>query len=226
MAKKRSNIVCPKCTKIGGALSLSWSKGRSGIPKIRTIRTVADAVDAVGKMYLNLHILQLLKPPTSNTFDNLLPLLSKFSPYPQDELNEIINSYFQNPKIQIILNKEIEPFKKHIITKIDNYEKNSKYERTIYPLHHVFKPDEIGRISKLSISSLCYALVCFSIRDLFNKSPFFVNGNLESAIAIFHSHELFLHISGKNALNLFNWFDILSDCYEHGNHAGSIFEQT
>lgn len=86
-------------------------------------------------------------------------------------------------------------------------------------MHHVFNPEEIGRVSKLSISSLCYALVCFSIRDLFNKAPFFVNGNLESAIAIFHSHDLFLHISGRNALNLFNWFDMLADSYEHGNHA-------
>ena len=143
MARKRSNLVCPKCKKIGGALSLSWSKGRSGIPKINSIRTVADAFDAVGKMYLNLHILQLLKPPTSNTFDNLLPLLSKFSPYTQDELNEIINSYFQNPKIQIILNKEIELFKKYIIAKISDYERNSRYEKTIYPLHHVFNPEEI-----------------------------------------------------------------------------------
>lgn len=38
------------------------------------------------------------------------------------------------------------------------------------------------------------------------------------AIAIYHSHELFLLISGRNALNLFNWFDLLVDSYEHGNH--------
>ncbi|HEX2406888.1 MAG TPA: hypothetical protein VHJ38_06735 [Nitrososphaeraceae archaeon] len=35
-------------------------------------------------------------------------------------------------------------------------------------------------------------------------------------IAICHSHELFLLISGRNAL--FNWFDLLVDSYEHGNH--------
>lgn len=38
------------------------------------------------------------------------------------------------------------------------------------------------------------------------------------AIAIYHSHGLFLLISGRHALNLFNWFDLLEDSYEHGNH--------
>ena len=225
MARKKSNLVCPKCKTIGGALSLSWSKERSGIPKMSSIRTIADAFDSVGKMYLNFHILQLLlKSPDNdnncdNNYDNLLPLLSKFSPYHQDKLNEIIDSYFQNSNIQVILDKEIEPFKNYIIAKIENYEKNSKYEKSRYPLRQVFNPKEIGQKTKMSIASLCYALICFSIRDLFNKAPFFVNGNLESAIAIYHSHERVLHISRRNPINIFKWLAILIDSYKHGNHA-------
>ena len=71
----------------------------------------------------------------------------------------------------------------------------------------------------MSIASLCYALICFSLRDLFNKAPFFVNGNLDYAIAIYHSHEPLLHITRRNAINIFKWIDILLDSYKHGNHA-------
>ena len=225
MARKKSNLVCPKCKTIGGALSLSWSKERSGIPKMSSIRTIADSFDSVGKMYLNFHILQLLlKSPDNdnnrdNQYDNLLPLLSKFSPYHQDKLNEIIDRYFENFNIQVILDKEIKPFKNYIIAKIENYEKNSKYEKSRYPLRQVFYPKKIGLITKMSIASLCYALICFSIRDLFNKAPFFVNGDLEYALAIHHSHEPVLHISRRNAINIFKWIDILLDSYKHGNHA-------
>jgi hypothetical protein len=219
MARKKSNLVCPKCKTIGGALSLSWSKERSGIPKMSSIRTIADALDAIGKMYLNLHILQLLMPPYDNNYDDLLPLLSKFSPYGQDKLNEIINSYYQNPKLKTIFDKEIEPFKNYIIAKIENYKKISKYEKSSYPLRQVFNTDEIGKISKMSIASLCYTLICFSLRDLFNRAPFFVNGNLDYAIAIYHSHEPILHITRKNAINIFKWIDILLDSYNYSNHA-------
>ena len=78
MAKKRSNLVCPKCKKIGGALSISWSKNRNSIPKMNSIRTISDAFDSIGKMYLNLHILQLLMPPHDNNYSDLLPLLQNF----------------------------------------------------------------------------------------------------------------------------------------------------
>ena len=219
MAREKSNLVCPKCKTIGGALSLSWSKERSGIPKMSSIRTIGDALDAIGKMYLNLHILQLLMPPYDNNYDDLLPLLSKFSPYGQDKLNEIINSYYQNPKLKTIFDKEIEPFKNYIIAKIENYKKSSKYEKSRYPLRQVFNTDEIGKISKMSLASLCYTLICFSLRDLFNRAPFFVNGNLDYAIAIYHSHEPILHITRRNAINIFKWIDILLDSYKYSNHA-------
>ncbi|MGH9980930.1 MAG: hypothetical protein ACRD6U_05180 [Nitrososphaeraceae archaeon] len=219
MAGKKNYLVCPKCKKIGGALSLSWSKERSGIPKMSSIRTIADAFDGIGKMYLNLHILQLLMPPYDNSYDDLLPLLSKFSPYGQDKLNEIINSYYKNPKLKGIFDKEIEPFKNYIIAKIENYKKISRYEKSRYPLRQVFSIDEIGKISKMSIASLCYALICFSLRDLFNGAPFFVNGNLDYAIAIYHSHEPILHITRRNAINIFKLIDIILDSYKHGNHA-------
>jgi hypothetical protein len=219
MARKRSNLVCPKCKKIGGALSVSWSKERNSIPKMKNIRTISDAFDAIGKMYLNLHILQLLMPPYDNNYDDLLPLLAKFSPYKQDKLNEIINSYYQNPKLKTVLDQEIEPFKNYIITKIENYEKINKYEKSRYPLRQVFNPEVIGKISKMSIASLCYALICFSLRDLFNEAPFFVNGNLDYAIAIYPSHEPILHITRRNAINIFKWIDMLLDSYKHGNHA-------
>jgi hypothetical protein len=71
----------------------------------------------------------------------------------------------------------------------------------------------------MSISSLCYALICFSLRDLFNRSPFFVNGNLDNAIAIYHSHEPILHITRRNAINIFKWIDILLDSYIYSNYA-------
>jgi hypothetical protein len=219
MARKRSNLVCPKCNNIGGALSVSWSKDRNSIPKMSSIKTIADAFDAVRKMYLNLHILQLLMPPYDNNYDDLLPLLSKFSPYGQDKLNEIINSYYQNPKLKTVLYKEIEPFKNYIIANIENYEKISKYGKSRYPLRQVFNPDVIGKISKMSIASLCYALICFSLRDLFNGAPFFVNGNLDYAIAIYHSHESILHITRRNAINIFKWINILLDSYKYNNHA-------
>lgn len=219
MARKRSNLICPKCKKIGGALSVSWSKERNSIPRMKNIRTISDAFDAIGKMYLNLHILQLLMPPYDNNYDDLLPLLAKFSPYGQDKLNEIINNYYQNPKLKTVLDKEIESFKNYIIANIENYEKISKYEKSRYPLRQVFNPDVIGKISKMSIASLCYALICFSLRDLFNGAPFFVNGNLDDAIAIYHSHEPILHITRRNAINIFKWIDILLDSYKHGNHA-------
>src|SRR5215203_1803096 len=219
MARKRSSLVCPKCKKIGGALAVSWSKERNSIPKMKNIRTISDAFDAIGKMYLNLHILQLLMPPYDNNYDDLLPLLAKFSPYKQDKLNEIINSYYQNPKLKTVLDQEIEPFKNYIITKIENYEKISKYEKSRYPLRQVFNPEVIGKISKMSIASLCYALICFSLRDLFNGAPFFVNGNLDYAIAIYHSHEPILHITRRNAINIFKWIEMLLDSYKHGNHA-------
>jgi hypothetical protein len=186
---------------------------------MKNIRTISDAFDAIGKMYLDLHILQLLMPPYDNNYDDLLPLLAKFFPYGQDKLNEIINSYYQNPKLKTILDKEIEPFKNYIIAKIEHYKKISKYEKSKYPLRQVFNPDVIGKISKMSIASLCYALICFSLRDLFNRAPFFVNGNLDHAIAIYHSHEPILHITRRNAINIFKWIDILLDSHKYNDHA-------
>jgi hypothetical protein len=101
---------------------------------MNSIKTIADAFAAVGKMYLNLHILQLLMPPHDNNYDDLLPLLSKFSPYGQDKLNEIINCYYQNPKLKTIFNKEIEPFKHYIIGKIEKYKKISSMKK-VYTLY-------------------------------------------------------------------------------------------
>jgi hypothetical protein len=216
MPGKRSNIVCPACKRTGGTLSISWSKEQSGVPKISSIRTIADAFDAVGKMYLNLTYRCLILPPNDSNYNKfgLPPLLSEFFPYDQNKLNEIINNYFHNPIIQSVLKSKIEPLKKHIDEKI-----KERVTGDPYPFRHIIRIKRIGKITKICIAFLCGALVCFSLSNLFKSAPFNINGDLKYAHAVYNFHKSFLHGDRRNSPDLLQWFKILLDSYEYSNNA-------
>jgi hypothetical protein len=218
MPAKRSNIICPNCKRVGGALSISWSKEQSGVPNISSIRTIADAFDAVGKMYLNLTNLSLLLPyPDENyIFYAIFPVVSEFFPYDQNKLNEIINDYFQHPRINAVLKSKSELLKKNVIENLDKRVTDSPYS-----FLNLVKPETIGKITKSCIAFLCYALVCFSISDLFKTAPFSINGDLKHAHAIYHFHKTLLPNDRRNSPHIFQWMDLLSDSSEHGNHAAA-----
>lgn len=221
MPKKLSNLICPKCKRHGGTLSKTWVKHQTRVPNISKIKTIADSFDAIGKMYLKLSSFQLLLPPDNNNYDQIEPLMTHFLPFDKSQLDEIINNYYHNKLIKKLFSKKIKKFRIDIDERLTKYEQNNRYKNNyLYPLRHII-PIDIGKITRMSIASLCYALVCFSLRDIFCLSPFFVNGELKYAHAIYKFYKLWLHRDRRDFIRPLEWADIILDSYEKGDHAAT-----
>ncbi|HET6715857.1 MAG TPA: hypothetical protein VFG90_01915 [Nitrososphaeraceae archaeon] len=92
MPGTKSRIKCNKCNTIGGTLSKRWVKRNVNIPKIENIKTISEAWDYSGKIFLRIRELQILFPPLDDfEINNAFTQFEKLCPLSREDFNAFIN---------------------------------------------------------------------------------------------------------------------------------------
>lgn len=202
MPGRKSKIKCNRCNTIGGVLSKRWVKRNINIPKIENIKTISEAWDYAGKIFLRIRELQILFPPSDDfeikhmfeQFEMLCPLSRK--------------------DFEAFINRNIDTISKNALSKKEIMEKKAGIK-----FHRFNLPKASGIITRSSVSCLYYAIVCFSIRDIFETSGK-INYQEQYVDSICNMYRLF-YISLRNTIPKLKWINIIEDIEEYGYNAAS-----
>ncbi len=203
MPKIKSKIKCSKCNTIGGTLSKRWVKRNVNIPKIENIKTISEAWDYSGKIFLRIRELQILFPPLTHDFEikNTFAQFEKLCPLSREDFEAFIN-------------KNMDTISKNALSKKEMMEKREDVK-----FHRFVLPKNAGKITRLSVSSLYGAIVCFSLRDIFETSGK-INHQYQHAKSICNIFRFF-YLSLRNTISKLKWEDIIEDINEYGYNAAS-----
>jgi hypothetical protein len=198
----KSKIKCIKCNTIGSTLSKQWVKRNVNIPKIENIKTISEAWDYSGKIFLKIRELQILFPPTDDfEINNMFTQFEKLCPLSKEDFNAFINRNMNT------------------ISKNALYKKEAMEKKGDIKFHRFGLPKTSGKITRLSVSALYCAIVCFSLRDIFESS-----GNInhqyqyvKSICNIFR----FFYLSLRNTIPKLKWVNIIEDIEDYGYNAAS-----
>jgi hypothetical protein len=226
---KRSNIVCPRCKKIGGFLQKRWIKRVVNIPRLEKIINISQAWDYATKVCLRLREHTILFPP-SMPFDEEFAqsIYNMFDFVAFDNSQEIIRMFelhhLSTPA------KNIKTKKKQLNAEVKRTTERGKDEADVdyssnkYPSRntiHTSLPPNSGFITKSSVAFLYGAIICSVLRDKSRSIQFppnVSNGFTKAIYCYFSLLDRDLRHSGT-------WFDlinILIDIENHGYHAAAV----
>ena len=198
----KSKIKCNRCNTIGGALSKRWVKRNVNIPKIENIKTISDAWDYAGKIFLSLREIQILYPPSDDfKIKNMFDEFKMLCPLSKNDFEAFINRNMNT------------------ISKNALYKKKAMEKKEGIKFHRFVLPKNSGKITRLSVSSLYCAIVCFSIRDIFETSDK-INYQARYVDSICNMYRL-CYMNLRNTIPKLKWIDIIEDIEENGYNAAS-----
>ena len=198
----KSNIKCRKCITIGGTFSKRWVKRNANIPKIENIKTISEAWDYSGKIFLRIRELQILFPPPDDfEVKNMFKQFEKLCPLSREDFEAFINRNMDT------------------ISKNALFKKKAIEKREGINFHRFVLPKDSGKITRLSVSSLYCAIVCFALRDIF-KSSGIIDHQYQYAKSICNISRFF-YLSLRNTISKFKWENIIKKIDEHGYNAAS-----
>ncbi|HET9806153.1 MAG TPA: hypothetical protein VFP49_04520, partial [Nitrososphaeraceae archaeon] len=204
MARTKSKIKCSKCNTIGGTLSKRWVKRNVNIPKIEYVKTISEAWDYSGKIFLRIRELIILFPPSDNfEIKNMFAQFEMLCPLTIEDFNAFINRNMNT------------------ISKNALYKKEMMEKKEGIKFHRFILPKDCGKITRLSVSSLYCAIVCFSLRDIFEISGK-INYQYQYVKSICNISRFF-YLSLRNTISKLKWANIIEDINEYGyNTAASL----
>jgi hypothetical protein len=101
-----------------------------------------------------------------------------------------------------------------------NIEKNSGWKDPYEEIIHMPLPSNTGSITKLSIAFLYAAIVCKTLSDFFEDSPYsYHTGYIRGIYTIFYSHSLYY--DERSRRSWIQWIKIYDDVKKHGYNAAS-----
>lgn len=202
MPGRKSKIKCSKCSTIGGTLSKRWVKRNVNIPKTENIKTISEAWDYSGKIFLRIRELQILFPPHDDfESNNMFTQFEKLCPLSREDFNAFIDRNMNTISKNALYKKEVMEKKEGV------------------RFHRFVLPKDSGKITRASVSSLYCAIVCFSLRDIFEYSGK-INHQYNYAKSICNIFRFF-YLSLRNTISKLKWEDIIEDINKSGYNAAS-----
>jgi hypothetical protein len=99
LPRRRSNIICPKCTEVGGYLKLKWINGSTHLPKQETITDLSKAWNYAARVLLRISDEILLFPPRTSEDSFTLPYqdFREFTGHTEDEIRKFEMRHLSSP---------------------------------------------------------------------------------------------------------------------------------
>jgi hypothetical protein len=199
MSRAKSNLWCPICRSTGGSLTKRQVKRAVYLPKLNDIKTVSEAWDYAAKVCLRMHKAITRFPLDSQEDDDIL------STAVYKHFAELLGNLHSMNQIKLFESRQFER-----LLKLKNV---TKVKMTTIP-------SNTGSITKLSIAFLYAAIVCKTLSDFFEDSPYsYHTGYILGIYTNFYSHSLYY--DERSRRSWIQWIKIYDDVKKHGYNAAS-----
>jgi hypothetical protein len=231
MTRKGSNILCPRCRRIG-FLTKRWVKRTVNIPKVpkpEYISSLAIAWDYAARVCLRMRENLILWPSQGAEDHNVegtgYELFSGFSTFSVDQIEEFELRHLSTPSKNA--RRKIYELKTSRPKTTESYEYNSNKLPPRDTIHISF-PHSAGHITKPSIVWLYGTIVCLVLRDISKNLPLPKYIIEEFGMSIIMNFNLFIEmIDNRHSVDFIELFRLCKDVKDgSGHHAASAASST
>lgn len=235
MPRKRSNLLCPRCKRIGGFLTKRWVKRTNSIPRFDEVTTIAQAWDYAATVYLQLHAALIRFPPDDKEFDKsfsraIYKEFSNICPYTPNKISKFETRQMN----RLLLGKRkrrvhVQSIKSGYRQDKNNRLSSSEYQQYYWQDHDPYKkkisiplPSNSGRVTSTSIACIYGALIFKTLSYVFMHHTFSDNENRFYSYVIYTLFSTYsAYYDDRYHISITEWLKICKDAKNHGLSSAS-----